>query len=232
MKLWTTTVGDGPKTAALIHGLAADSGTWFEVAPWIADQGYTVTLVDQRGHGRSARSENYGPRDLADDLVETLPRGLDLVIGQSLGGRSLLLAADRLSPGRAVYLEPGWVIRDDLTITPPLRPDGSWMSVEELSLQLPGWSRAHLEQALRSVSLFDLAHLEAPAFPLTTLVPPERPEVPSLVVVADPSEVVPPELQDRLRRGGYTVRVVPGGVHELHIQNLEETKQVLADWVR
>jgi pimeloyl-ACP methyl ester carboxylesterase len=58
----------------LIHGLTGDSGTWFELAPWIADHGYTATLVDQRGHGKSERSERYEPEDLA----ETLPRGLGL----------------------------------------------------------------------------------------------------------------------------------------------------------
>ena len=229
MKLWSTTVGDGPKTAALIHGLTGDSGTWFELAPWIADHGYTVTLVDQRGHGRSERSDRYFPEDLADDLVETLPRGLDLVIGHSLGGRSLTLAAERLAPKQAVYLDPGWIIPDGLTITPPKRPDGSWMSAEELSALLPGFGRAHLEQALRAVALFDLTHLEAPNFPLATLLPPDEPAVPSVVVVADPSAVVPPELQDRLRRGGYDVRVVPGGGHELHVLNLEGTQQALAD---
>jgi pimeloyl-ACP methyl ester carboxylesterase len=231
MKLWTTTVGSGPKSAVLIHGLTGDSGTWFELAPWIAGHGYTVTLVDQRGHGKSERSDRYAPEDLAGDLVETLPRELDLVIGHSLGGRSLTLAADRLSPKRAVYLEPGWAIPDGLRITPPLRPDGSWMSVEELSLLLPDFSREHLERALRAVSSFDLAFLEAPTFPLATLLPPEEPAVPSLVVVADPSDVVPPELQDRLQRAGYTVRVVPDGRHDLHILNLDATKHALADWL-
>ncbi|MEU5846208.1 alpha/beta fold hydrolase [Saccharopolyspora shandongensis] len=215
----------------LIHGLTGDSGTWFELAPWIAEHGYTVTLVDQRGHGRSERSERYAPEDLAGDLVETLPRGLDLAIGHSLGGRSLMLAADRLSPKRAVYLEPGWVIPDGLRITPPLRPDGSWMSVEELAVLLPGFSHDHLEQALRAVSSFDLTFLEAPTFPLATLLPPDEPAVPSLVVVADPSEVVPPQLQDRLQCAGYTVRVVPDGTHELHILHLEATKRALADWL-
>lgn len=231
MKLWTTTVGDGPKTAALIHGLTADSGTWFELAPWIADKGYSVTLVDQRGHGRSARSDRYAPHDLADDLVETLPTGMDLVLGQSLGGRSLLLAAERLLPQRAIYIDPGWAIPDDLVITPPLRPDGSWMNVDELSGLLPGFSHAHVEQTLRAVKLFDLAYLEAPAFPLTSLVVPESPVVPSLVVVADPSQFVPADLQHSLRLGGYTVRVVPGGIHEMHIVNLKATTRALAGWV-
>lgn len=230
MKLWTTTVGDGPKDAVLIHGLTGDSGTWFELAPWIAEHGYTVTLVDQRGHGQSERADSYGPEDLAGDLVDTLPPGLDLVIGHSLGGRSLLLAAERLAPKRAVYLDPGWVIPDDLAITPPLRPDGSWMSVGELSSLLPGFSGAHVEQALRSVSSFDLTFLDAPTFPLTSLTPPEKPVVPSLVVVADPSDVVPPDLQGSLRRGGYTVHVVPGGAHDLHILNLEPLKRALEGW--
>lgn len=231
MKLWTTTVGNGPKTAVLIHGLSGDSGTWFELAPWIADHGYTVTLVDQRGHGRSDSADTYSPEDFGADLVDTLPQGLDLIIGHSLGGRSLTTSVDQLRPGKAVYLDPGWIIPDGLVITPPRHADGTWFSVEELADVLPGYSRAHLEQALRSLGSFDLTMLGAPTFPLASLMPAETPVVPSLVVVADPSIHVPAELQKKVAAGGYSVRVIPGGAHDMHIINLEATKDAVEDWL-
>lgn len=231
MKLFTTTIGDGPKRAALVHGLSGDGGTWFELAPWIAEHGYTVTLVDQRGHGHSERAESYLTGELADDLVETLPVGLDLIAGHSLGGRSLLLAAERLRPAKAVYLDPGWEVPVDLVLERPVRADGSELDLDELAAVLPpGYSRAHQENSHRALALFDPAWLvERPDLP--DLEPPVPPVVPSLVVLADPSTATPPDMADRLRAGGYVVRVVEGGHHDLHIVNLQETKRVLEDWL-
>ena len=229
MRLATSTVGDGPKQAALVHGVTGDGGTWFELAPWIAKHGYTVTLVDQRGHGRSGRAASYRSAELADDLVETLPQGLDLVMGHSLGGRSLTLAADRLRPRQAVYLDPGWVIPEGIVIERPLREDGSLMTVDELAPQRPTRSRAHVEQEVRSNGLFDAAYLAAPNWPLATILPPETPTVPSLVVVPEGSGVVPLDLQQRLERGGYVVRVIPGGHHDLHVDDLAATQGAVED---
>lgn len=231
MRLATTTVGDGPGRMALVHGLTGDSGTWFELAPWIAERGYTVTLVDQRGHGRSPRAASYAPGEFADDLVETLPRGLDAVVGHSLGGRSLLLAVDRLLPRRAIYLDPGWDIPEDLVLELPRRADGSLAGVEELTALLPGRSRAHVEQAARALAAFDPLAITAPHVPLLSLTPPENPVVPSLVVVPEPSDVVSPGLQARLLSGGYAVRCLPGAGHDLHVVNLQETQRAVEDWL-
>ena len=68
----------------------------------------TVTTVDLRGHGASDRSDDYGIDAFADDLVETLPTGLDLVVGHSLGGTVLERAVGRLAPAHALYLDPGF----------------------------------------------------------------------------------------------------------------------------
>jgi pimeloyl-ACP methyl ester carboxylesterase len=231
MKLHTTTVGDGPKRAALIHGITGNGETWFEFAPWIAEHGYTVTLVDQRGHGKSDRAESYTAADLADDLVDTLPQGLDIIMGHSLGGRSLILAVDRLLPQKAVYLDPGWEIPADLVLELPLRPDGSLVSPDEFLELAPTRSRAHAEQALRAMAAFDARMFEPPHVPLPSIYPPDIPVVPSLVVLADPTALVLPPLQERLRAGGYTIRVVPGGQHDLHVDNLEGTKLAVEDWL-
>lgn len=231
MKLWSTTVGDGPRSAVLVHGLTGDSGTWFELAPWIAGHGYTVTLVDLRGHGRSERSDDYTAPTLADDLVQTLPQGIDLALGHSLGGRALLLAVERLRPGRAIYLDPTCIVPKGLPLAPPLEPDGTPFSVEKLARRRPGYSQEHLVRTRHALAAFDPTHLDPPAFPLSPLVPPEHPPVPSLVVLPDPSLVVPPDLRERLVHGGYVLRVVPGGVHDLHICNLDGLKLAIEDWL-
>ncbi len=231
MKLATTTVGSGPKTAALVHGLSGDSGTWFEFAPWLASLGYTVTLVDQRGHGASDRAESYLAEDLADDLVDTLPVGMDVVMGHSLGGRALILAAERLRPGRAVYLDPGWNVPPEMEFALPLDADGRLASVDDLAAVLPEYSREHIVNSRRSLELFDPVWFEAPNPVLPDQEPSVPPVVPSLVVLADPPKALRADVVERLRAGGYEIVTVPGGHHDLHIVNLEATKQALDGWV-
>lgn len=228
MRLATREIGEGPKRAALVHGITGDGGTWFELAPWLVGQGYRVTLVDQRGHGASPRAATYRADDLAADLVETLPRGLDLIAGHSLGGRSLVLAAADLAPARAVYLDPAWQGPQDLVIPLPRHPGGGWWTADEWAPLAPGVSRAHLENALRAVRLFDETVLDYPLDPMELAGPPA---VPSLVLLADPTIFVPEELRAQLESDGWVVRTVPGGRHDLHITDLPALQSSLADWV-
>ena len=112
MRLATATHGDGPRRIALVHGLSADGALWHGLTERIvADGGATVTTVDLRGHGASDRSDVYTVEAFADDLVETLPTGLDLVVGHSLGGTVLERAVARLAPAHALYLDPGFRLR-------------------------------------------------------------------------------------------------------------------------
>ena len=108
MQLSTTTLGSGSRSAALVHGMSASSLHWTDVARLLVDEhDCTVTLVDLRGHGDSPRAERYAVDDFSDDLVDTLPQGLDFLIGQSLGGRAVMRAAERLQPKRLIALDPG-----------------------------------------------------------------------------------------------------------------------------
>lgn len=229
MRLWTRRIGDGPKTAALVHGLSGSSETWFEFAPWIAGLGYTVTLVDQRGHGNSPRAASYAASDLAGDLVDTLPAGMDVVLGHSLGGRALALAAERLRPGRAVYLDPGWCIPPDLVLEMP--EGGALIGAEEFLAAYDWLTRPMAETMARVLAQFDPVAVRSPNVPLPSMEPAPEPVVPSLVVVPDPSMFVTRELQERLAAGGYEVRRVQGAEHELHMANLEETKHALRGWL-
>ncbi|MGP3533865.1 alpha/beta fold hydrolase [Microbacterium sp. RD1] len=231
MRLATRSVGDGPKRAALVHGIFGDGGVWFEFVPWLAAHGYTVTLVDLRGHGASDRASSYLTEDLADDLVDTLPAGMDLLVGHSLGGRAVLDAVERLGPRRAVYLDPGWTVPRDFVFALPSDESGRIPDVDELAAILPGYSRTHVENAHRALQLVDPAWVAAPNPVVPDIEPPTPPAVPSLLVLADPAVAVTPALQRRAWAGGYEVRVVPRGRHDLHILNLEATSRALDGWV-
>ena len=216
MKLNITTVGDGPRSLALIHGITGDSGTWFELAPRLAERGYTVVMPDLRGHGYSDRAESYSMDDFAADIVETLPAGLDVVIGHSLGGRTLSGAVDRLRPQRAIYFDPAWQMSNlsDSDGFFPQHDDGSAMEPEEFQPHVPRWSREHVVQAINSNQRFDSAIMPNGKLPsMGDYLPPIPPVVPSLVVLADATELVPPALPGlpsrRRLRGAHRPRGRP-----------------------
>lgn len=104
-ELPTRSSGDpAGRRALLIHGLSSDSGSWWRVEDALVADGWSVTLVNLRGHGSGPRAETYALADYAADLPDG---GWDVVIGHSLGGVVAVLAAQR--PGftrRLVLLDP------------------------------------------------------------------------------------------------------------------------------
>ncbi len=72
-----------------IHGLASAAHIWDLVAPLLAAHGYTVTSLDQRGHGESDKPESgyEFASIIADDaaIVETLALAHPVVVGHSWG---------------------------------------------------------------------------------------------------------------------------------------------------
>ena len=73
----------------LLHGLASSSYTWNLVAPLLAQEGYAVVALDQRGHGESEKPEHgYDfATILADDraVVQALDLRHPIVVGHSWG---------------------------------------------------------------------------------------------------------------------------------------------------
>lgn len=234
MKLDERTLGVGARTVALIHGITGDHGTWFEVAPALAERGYTVTMVDLRGHGTSPRGDSYAMEEMADDLVETLgDRHWDLVMGHSLGGRLLALASGRLDADRTVFLDPGWTISGvETTGFMPQDEHGTPLSTDQFQALNPRWSREQVEAGMRSFALFDQQGMTpGGAVTISDYEPPVPPEHPSLVLLADGTQLVPPAQQERLRAGGYEVRTVAGAGHNFQFEDLEGMLAQLEGWI-
>ncbi|MEI7032841.1 alpha/beta fold hydrolase [Streptomyces pratensis] len=210
MRLATRVWGDGPRTAVLVHGIMTDSRTWNRVAPAVADRGYRVIAVDLRGHGASGRGETYTPAALAVDLLDTLPPAPDLAIGHSLGSAALLLSLPRLRCARAVHCDPAWLSRPrDLAALRAVKH----ATRQELRAAHPRWHDDDITAEHDALAAWDpgsvaaLAHL--PGLPAA-------PAVPSLVLLADPSERVPPAVAATLRRRGWHTRTVDGAGHTVH----------------
>lgn len=93
---WSPAKGADAPVALLLHGISASSGTWWRVGPALADAGWRVIALDLPGHGESPRmGRPMKARDWAVATRKTLSeligdRSLDLAIGHSAGGATLL----------------------------------------------------------------------------------------------------------------------------------------------
>ncbi|MGC1239402.1 MAG: alpha/beta hydrolase [Acidimicrobiales bacterium] len=231
MQLHIREEGSGDRTAVLIHGATGDGGTWFDTAPNLVSLGYRVLMPDLRGHGESPRAESYDLEEYAGDLVESLPRGVEIILGHSLGGRVLSLAIDRLLPDRAIYLDPGWTLPATVPegIT-PTAADGSSMSEEHLRRINIKWSEAHIRQSLASYAKFDSRVLEFLPWG-TTYLPSLPPAVPSLVILAGVGPSVSPAEQAQLGEAGYEIRTVNDSGHVVFADDLPGFFEAIDGWI-
>ena len=238
MKLETWTVGDGPRTAALVHGASMGGAVWRDFARILVDEhDLTVVLLDQRGHGRSPRSDRYEVADFANDLVESLPQGLDFCIGQSLGGLASAWASARLRPKRYIGLDPalavGPIAAFMLRTLGPHQTRLSDRMLRALGAPVKGsppdtlarframwkdWDPAMMAQLARSA--------RREPFPIAP------PAVPSTLLLADKGFCVPEPVAARLRSAGWDIRVKPGAVHDLHLQDPRGCIAMLDDVLR
>jgi pimeloyl-ACP methyl ester carboxylesterase len=90
--------GSGPRKLILLHGLAARSETWTDLAPLFSPDGYTLYFLDLLGSGASSkpRGADYSLRAHSLRLLAFLEReGLSQVtlVGHSMGGAVVLLAS-------------------------------------------------------------------------------------------------------------------------------------------
>src|SRR5918998_552832 len=89
---WSPSGADGTEergTAVLVHGVAGWHRTWWRVGPALAERGWRVVAVDQRGHGRSPRlAGSVTVADWAADLAAFVEgQGPPvMLVGHSLGG--------------------------------------------------------------------------------------------------------------------------------------------------
>jgi pimeloyl-ACP methyl ester carboxylesterase len=241
MQLKTMTTGSGSRRVGLVHGLGASAATWGPFVERLAATGrYSVTTVDLRGHGESPRSASYRVDDMAADLVESLPAGLDSVVGHSLGGAVLYRAVARLAPGRAVYLDPGFAL--------PLPTSGVagrlfWLAplVSLAFAQIPqarasAAARAAFSPATRALlddakKHFD-GRMAVGVFKDVAFHPvaAEPPAVPSTIVLSDQSAAVLPDaLAGRLEQEGWQIRRIRGVRHDMQLEDPDRTFAAIED---
>jgi pimeloyl-ACP methyl ester carboxylesterase len=233
MKLVSHIRGDGARTAALVHGASESSAAWQDFADILVETyDLRLILVDQRGHGSSPRAGSYRIDDFADDLVETLPSGLDFLIGQSLGGRSAALAAPTLKPARYIGVDPAFSL--PFYFGPTMAVMAAVQSALPRRLQRAMGVRrtgeASIERQMANWDAWDRRMI--PTLVRTANRPrfvPQPPAVPSTLVLADHSIVVPAREAAQFAELGWDVRVLPGAPHDMHIQQPAALARILDD---
>ena len=106
-----TDPGASAPVAVLVHGIAGWWRTWWRVGPALADHGWRVIAIDQRGHGESPPIDGIATAaSLAADLAATLDglglAPVDLLVGHSLGAAVCMeLVARRPEVARRLVAE-------------------------------------------------------------------------------------------------------------------------------
>ena len=103
------TFGSGAQTVVALPGIGDTKASYRRLAPLLADAGYTVHVMDLRGHGESnADFSSYTSEDVGDDVVAFLKEA-DLsdvtVLGNSVGAAAAVHASlNSVRVGRMISL--------------------------------------------------------------------------------------------------------------------------------
>ncbi len=233
---------DSAHTAVLVHGITSNASGWQRVARRLVERGYQVSAVDLRGHGSSPRTPgNYPLAGLVQDLGDSLPTAPDLLVGHSLGGFLCVLAVERglVRPRRLVLEDPALILpgRDHaarFVDNSEAAPRGA----DRILAANPRWGREDAEAKAAAVAALDWAQVRelfVDNAPWNGL-----PELRSIagrlpvgVILADPSELVPPELARELESllGQGSVVTVPAAGHSIHRDDLEGFLAALFGWL-
>lgn len=228
--------GVGERVAVLIHGQFGESRSWWQVAPVLAERGYRVIAVDLPGHGHSPRSEKATHDQFAASLIRSVPPQPDIVIGHSLGGLVLASAQSVLLPDRAVYVDidfgPNQVLpEDEITrYAAALEAAKNERTLSWLARERSWWSEQDRIIEARAAELFDPATSAAWRVSLGTDLTPV-PCRPSLMIRADPSNYVSPQLAAQLQERGFTVRSIAGAGHSVWYGHIDEFLRALDGWI-
>jgi pimeloyl-ACP methyl ester carboxylesterase len=244
MKLHVRTWGDDslPKTAVLVHGIVGTSGTWRHLADALVPLGYRCVAPDLRAHGASpATPGQYSISAMAADLGESVPTEPDLLIGFSLGGGISIMAVQDgiLQPKRLVAIDPALHKSDPAWAKALI--DGSEQAprtVQAVAAANPLWDIRDAEERAAAFQSADWDQmrqimLDVPDWDVRGRLAALAGRIPTLLVLADPSHLVPPDdakqIENALGPGSVVVR--PNTTHSVHRDDFDGFLQAMLAWI-
>ncbi|MBI2756320.1 MAG: alpha/beta hydrolase [Chloroflexi bacterium] len=234
---------DLPGTAVLVHGITSNARSWARVAEALVGRGYRVLAPDLRGHGRTGPGDRaYGFRDLEADLAESLPCEPDVLIGHSLGGiLSLLAVTDGLlKPRRLVLEDPAIVLPSKDSAERYVASSRTQPTTSEAILAAnPSWRVEDAEAKAEALAALDwddmrlLMEGNAPWDGRSRLADLVGLRIPTLLILAGPSDLVPPAEARRAEAilGPGSTVVVNGAGHSVHRDALPRFLAALFAWL-
>ena len=102
-------IGDGSRTALLIHGWAGSSRQYRRIALRLTEEGYRCVVIDLPAHGIEAgRSTNAFEMSDAIEIAGNALGKVDIVVAHSLGAMATAVAMQRsLKADRLALVAPG-----------------------------------------------------------------------------------------------------------------------------
>lgn len=235
----------------VIHGLMGSARNLYRLAKNVADAGFHVYAIDQRGHGHSPHGGEYTLEALAKDVFSFMDaRSITTahLIGHSLGARVSMRAAsisDRvlsltMLDAGTMQAEEG---RDDVQSVVYALEDhyGSKAEAEQKLSVFPERTKQFLIANLRDRDgkltwLFDLQGIKRELFESLRVDQSDRWQnvrCPSLVVRGDRSEYLTQAELERMKKLNPRAQtaVISNAGHWLHVDNPGDTSKVVIDFL-
>jgi len=239
-KLFYEVHGDGP-TVVFAHGSGGTHMSWWQQVPVLSKQ-YRCVTIDHRGFGYS-KDGGAGPgrRNFVADLEGLLDRlKVDKVslVGQSMGGLTVLGFASK-HPERVSAL-----IMSDTTggYTNPEIDKLRAANKNPRSAFAPGYAQrepamAFLYREISALTMDEAASAAGaaptPAAPSTDIKPLLAKKVPTLFIVGEQDQLIPPAAIEAMHKQmpGSELVKVPGAGHSVYFEKAAEYNRLVGDFL-
>jgi 3-oxoadipate enol-lactonase len=240
-KLFYEVHGDGP-TVVFAHGSGGTHMSWWQQVPVLSKQ-YRCVTIDHRGFGYSKDgAAGPGRKNFVTDLEGLLDRlKVDKVslVGQSMGGLSVLGFASK-HPERVSAL-----IMSDTTggYTNPEIDKLRAANKNPRSAFAPGYAQREPAMAFLYREISALTMDEAPpaaagaaptpAAPSTDIKPLLAKKVPTLFIVGEQDQLIPPAAIEAMHKQmpGSELVKVPGAGHSVYFEKAAEYNRLVGDFL-
>lgn len=229
----------------MIHGLGSSAQTCWQLMEALADDGWSATAVDLRGHGYAPRASRYRIEDFANDILHTTPVGggsWDLVIGHSIGAASAVVAAatNHEWTNALVLLDPALLVGEERKqrIRSGQMYGHDQLTEDEVGAENPHWHPLDVELRVwshRTASRFALEHavLDNPVWDVVEQAQSLR--VPTLVIGGDPEvdSMFTGNHAEAICRANPSIHhvVIEGAGHSVHRDKPRETIEAIRRFI-
>jgi pimeloyl-ACP methyl ester carboxylesterase len=216
---WWLDVGRHAPTLVFVHGWGANSASGLPFARSFLDAGYNLLLIDARGHGRSDTDTFASMPRFAEDSLAAVDflaaRGYrdPVLIGHSVGGAAVLLAASMRSSGIGGVVTLG-------AFAHPHEVMRRWLRSHHVTCRpVAAWVLRYVERTI--------GHRFDDIAPVNTIA---RVGVPTLIVHGLADRTVPANDARRLHRanGASTLLLLPGVGHDRAMELKPHLPRIIA----